>query len=151
MGIRRWVGFALIAAGCRTGRINVDEHVRIESASVICTHKGLGYTTASAYGEFGRADTAGANMRVLNASDCEVITDIMNRARKSRHRQTKMGGGWIFIRASYSRSPYSSGVRLVACRTQQGGWVIDLTRLVNYEISQEADAEWLSKLDSACP
>lgn len=127
--------------------------ITIDSISVCKDFQERGYTTAGAFTHFDDMAKDGITKIVVSNENKERLRQILNRAEKKKHRQTKFGGGIIFCYVyflggnTYHRviiSNVEPVYNIFGSIKDKRLLIIDLTKMTSYKITNYEDLKWLN-------
>lgn len=120
-----------------------DTGMELKGIEIYSEFTDKGYTTAGAYTHFN--DLEANNIEKINVklSDLQELRKAIENCTKSKHRQTKFGGGLIFALFHYAGTDNKD--RVVFNIGSESVYVVNLSTMEEYEITNIPDVLWIKK------
>ncbi len=138
---------------CRVTPQSKNDMIKIDTLIIYKDFKEQGYTTAGAYAYFDEMKKDGIAQLIVDNENKERLENILSRAEKKKHNQTKFGTRNIFSEVTFTGSNTSHRVVITSVGTvynmlgnvkEERAFITDLTKMVTYKVINPDDLKWLS-------
>lgn len=126
---------AVLLLGC--SKINQEQY-SVKNVTVYKSFEEGGYTTASAWGNYKRLDSAHVEEIALSQADVDSIQVLIRNSRRKKHFQTKYGIKVMFCRAQVN----GSSVKMLILSEKL---IVDLTNMRSFHIYDQDQQRWLKE------
>ena len=130
-----------------------NDMVKINSIIVYKDFQNRGFTTAGAFTHFDDMKKNDIAQLIVDNESKEKLETILSRAEKKKHHQTKVSTQNIFSEMNFADSNTYHRVIISGVGTaynmfgsvkEERAFITDLTKMINYKITNPDDLKWLS-------
>ena len=127
--------------------------IQIREVKIYDDFQKRGYTTMGAYTHFDDLEKAKIEKTLVSYEEQERLEKILNRAKRKKHFQTKFGTTNIFSEMTFIENNTVHRVVITGVGTSYNllgkskgeyAFITDLTKMIDYEITNPEDLKWLS-------
>lgn len=128
--------------------------VQIREVKIYNDFQKRGYTTAGAFTHFDDLKKAKIKKKLVPFEKQKRLENILNRATKKKHFQTKFGTTNIFSEIIFTENNAAHRVVITGLATSYNlfgkskgeyAFITDLTKMIDYKIINQSDLDWLKE------
>jgi hypothetical protein len=137
---------------CRNLPHKTDVVIQIIKVEIYKDFQKKGFTSASAYSHFDDLEMDGIEKITVSNQDKMKLEQILNRSKRKKHLQIKFGTTNLFSEIFFKESNNAHRVVFTGPTTfydkigsvkQEFSFITDLSKMVDFEITNKNDLKWL--------
>lgn len=129
-------------SGCGSIPLQKADKIDLKEIEIYSDFEDKGYTTAGAYTHFDDLEVEKIEKIEVSFNDFQTLKRIIKNSAKSKHHQTKLGMQHIF---ALFRSETNNESRVVFNIGSESIFIVDLSNMVQYEITNIPDVLWIKE------